>query len=99
MKEWIDLVETEQYLSYDQSWTYIPSALAKLQEIGNTVLVTLRRSREGLEWELERLGLDLYLDKVLSSGEQKSKRWQIKSDPYPERRLHTLTGRFLDWRH
>ena len=77
-KEWIDIVETEKYLLHDEPWPGIDHTLARMREIGHRVLVTLRRSRPNLEWELQHFGLDRCLDNVLSSGEQRAMRWEVK---------------------
>lgn len=78
--DWVALVETRRYLLYDEPWSHTAELLRGLQKEGNTVLVTLRRSRKELEWELELYGLREYFDDILSSGEQTLPRWQVKID-------------------
>ena len=76
----IGRIETPEYLKYDRVWPGVREALAALGRDHRLVLVTLRRSVEALHGELERLELTPLFDRVLSSGEQRTPRWQIKVD-------------------
>ena len=73
-------IETPKYLKYDQVWLGVRDALSELGSDHRLVLVTLRRSAETLQEELKRLKLSSLFDRVLTSGEQRTPRWEIKAD-------------------
>lgn len=77
---WMAEIETPSALVLDRVWPGVPQALALLRERYRIVLVTLRSSESALLEELEQLGLRLFLDQVLSSGADRSPRWEIKVD-------------------
>jgi phosphoglycolate phosphatase-like HAD superfamily hydrolase len=76
----IELIETQSYIKYDRIWDGVQEVLINLKQRHRLVLVTLRRSRSALEEELDILDLTRFLDKILSSGEQRTLRWSIKAD-------------------
>lgn len=73
-------IETPSYLQHDRVWPGTREALEAMAKDHRLVLVTLRRSTEALHGELERLELKPLFARVLSSGEQRTPRWQIKVD-------------------
>ena len=56
------------------------TALRKFRSIGRVVLVTLRRNREALTWQLSHTGLAEHLDLVLSAHDTQREGWKIKAD-------------------
>jgi phosphoglycolate phosphatase len=71
-------IETRRYLEYDRVSPGARDALAALGREHRLVVVTLRRSAEALDGELERLELTPLFDRVLSSDEQRTPRWRVK---------------------
>jgi len=61
-------IESTDYASYDTVWPGIAPMLQRLGQHVGLVLVTLRRSREILIWELEKLKLHKMFAYVLSSA-------------------------------
>ncbi len=80
MRMRIARIETRQYVKYDRVWAGVREALVALGRDHRLVLVTLRRSAEALNGQLEHLNLTPLFDRVLSSGEQRTPRWGIKVD-------------------
>ena len=75
---WVAKIETPSALLLDRVWPGVPQALALLRARYRIVLVTLRSSESALLEELDRLELWSSLDQVLSSGADRSPRWEIK---------------------
>ena len=73
-------IEKPNYLKYDKVWPGVQETLISLSREYRLVLVTLRRSDEMLNEELERLKLKPLFDRVLSSSDQNTPRWEIKVD-------------------
>ena len=67
---YVDAVEERRYLAMDRLWSGMDACLAALAEETPLFIVTLRRRRENLEWQLEELGIARHFEAVLSeSGE------------------------------
>jgi phosphoglycolate phosphatase-like HAD superfamily hydrolase len=65
-KEHYDRIEDRRYLEIDEVIPHMRSVLDVLKSQGRLALATLRRSAENLHWQLERLGLRSYFDRILS---------------------------------
>jgi phosphoglycolate phosphatase len=63
--EWLERIETRDYLSFDRLFQDSIQTLSTLQTIGYLALVTLRKDSSNLIWELEYFGLDRYFKKIL----------------------------------
>ena len=67
-KKWLSLIETEKYMLLDQNYPDTLEVLANLKHKGEYLcLLTARQSRTMLMQELERLKIDSYLDRVLTT--------------------------------
>lgn len=77
---WAARVESREYLRYDRLQAGAREAVEALAQRYELVLVTLRRSRELLMWQLGETGLLPRFDAILSSGEDRTPRWRIKHD-------------------
>lgn len=79
----VELIETDAYLDIDTIQEGALEVLAALKRDFALVLVTLRRSRSALDRQLAKLGLDLALDRVLTSSDvsaaEHADGWRIKS--------------------
>lgn len=78
--DWVARVESQEYLRHDCLQAGALEALDALAKRYELVLVTLRRSRELLMWQLGETGLLPWFDAILSSGEDRTPRWRIKHD-------------------
>jgi predicted dehydrogenase/phosphoglycolate phosphatase-like HAD superfamily hydrolase len=59
-------IETEPYLALDTLQPGVPGALARLKAAGfRLVLVSLRKRRDGVLWQLDRFGLSALFEDVL----------------------------------
>lgn len=78
----LQLIEADEYLELDQLQEGALKTLALIKEHYFLVLVTLRRSRPSLERQLRRLGVDRYLDQMLTSGDEEAieggQGWRVK---------------------
>lgn len=77
---WAARVESRDYLLFDRLQPGAADTVDLLAERYALVLVTLRRSRELLLWQLAEVGLLSKLAAVLSSGEERTPRWRVKYD-------------------
>jgi phosphoglycolate phosphatase len=59
-------IEAQDYLLLDTIWEDLYSHIFRLKSTHELILVTIRKNRENLEWQLHNLGLDLIFSKVLS---------------------------------
>ncbi len=83
------LIETREYLQYDQVYPWAPAVLDSLHRSYRLGLVTLRNSRELLLWQLGRLQLADFFDVVLSRDRNQGD-WQAKRDLLVSDRCFTL---------
>lgn len=66
MSRWVTLIEDKEYLQYDELKPNIKVALTEIGSFGNKViLVTMRKNKDNLFWQLEKLGLCHFFDKIL----------------------------------
>ena len=79
-ENWVARVESREYLQFDRLQPQAGEMLELLAARYELVLVTLRRSRELLMWQLAATGLLARFATVLSSGEKRDPRWRIKYD-------------------
>ena len=76
----LERVEDLSWLAHDTPFEGVHEVLHKLRSIGSVVLVTLRRNREALAWQLSHTGLAEHLDLVLSGHDTQREGWKIKAD-------------------
>jgi phosphoglycolate phosphatase-like HAD superfamily hydrolase len=77
---WATRVESKEYLRYDRLQSGALEAVEAIARRYELALVTLRRSRDLLMWQLGETGLLASFDAILSSGEDRIPRWSIKHD-------------------
>lgn len=70
LKRWLELIESQEMLMYDELSIDNRQALVKLKEYTKQlILVTLRHNRENLFWQLEKLGIkQLFEDIIVVDG-------------------------------
>jgi phosphoglycolate phosphatase len=76
-QEYLQRVEERRYLSLDTVVPEVVPILGALEGYVRRVLVTLRRRRENLTWQLGQVGLTAQFDDVLSAPSGKEG-WQTK---------------------
>lgn len=90
------LLETKTYLAYDRLIIGTRKTLKILDEAYEVVLITLRRNRESLEWQLDRLGLTGAFRDILASGEgdrdSRKKLQLIRESVWHRRGLAAIAG-------
>ena len=72
-EDWFKLIETKQYLSFDELITKSTVALEKLNQLGMLVLVTSRQSKENTLWQLHELGISGFFHDVIVTEHKKTK--------------------------
>jgi phosphoglycolate phosphatase len=77
-ERFLSQVEAREWLAVDAPIDGVPDVLRRLRGAGRVVLVTLRRDRAALEWQLSHTGLDSHFDLVLSGHDLQSDGWQKK---------------------
>ena len=65
---YVEAVEEKRYLAMDRLWDGMDECLAALAEDTPLYIVTLRRRRENLEWQLAELGIARHFEAVLSAA-------------------------------
>lgn len=82
LKEYRDLrlkqIETVQYLKYDALQKNVHGVLSFLSNNFSLYMVTLRRLRASLMWELDFFHIRQYFKDVLSSYDEEIPKWKIK---------------------
>jgi phosphoglycolate phosphatase-like HAD superfamily hydrolase len=78
MAERKNLIETPEFLKYDRIHDGAFETLQTLAAKGDSILVTLRSSREALLDELKRLSLDRFFRKILSAEGSPGGNWEKK---------------------
>lgn len=76
----LERVEDRSWMAFDAPFDGVPPALRGLRSVGRVVLVTLRRNRGALTWQLSHTGLAEHLDLVLSGHDTQREGWKIKAD-------------------
>lgn len=77
--KWLKRIEAEEYLNTDILYYDTVDTLKTLKNRGiEIILLTARQSKEGLYRELERLGIDIFFDIILTTGGSKSKELLLK---------------------
>lgn len=61
-------IESRRYLALDRLWPWTLSTLESLSRRALLVLVTLRQHPDRLGWELDRLGLDGFFERVVAGS-------------------------------
>lgn len=61
-------IETHEYLAHDRSWPGMTESISELRSWATVLLVTLRRSRDSLLWQLDQLKLADRFDRILSGA-------------------------------
>ncbi len=69
MKEWVEHIEDEEWLIYDDLFPDVNETLPQLSS--KIVLLTLRNNADGIKNELIRLNLDCYETYVVNKANQK----------------------------
>lgn len=59
-------IESRRYLRFDRPWAWTAPALDSLARLATPVLITARRHRDRLLWQLARLGLEERFESVLA---------------------------------
>lgn len=65
-------LESKEYLKIDTVWQDTASGLIDLRSRYTLVLVSIRKDRENLEWQIDQLGLRYLFSAILSSGDNSS---------------------------
>jgi phosphoglycolate phosphatase-like HAD superfamily hydrolase len=79
-------IEDQRYLRLDRPWSWTVPVLDDLARRAPLVLVTLRRYPDLLHWQLGRLGLTPYFQRVLagrSNGKPEAKARLIRKEEFP----------------
>lgn len=76
-KEWFRLIEKREFLKEDRLLPGIRQLLARLSKEHPLILVSLRRSKQDLLWQLNRLGIKRYFYKILSKNYNEGD-WRVK---------------------
>lgn len=64
--EWIERIETKEYLKFDVLKPEIQATLIRFKAITkNLILITLRNNRDNLDWQLERYNIKKLFDKII----------------------------------
>jgi phosphoglycolate phosphatase-like HAD superfamily hydrolase len=85
----VDLIESPKYLALDRPYSSAPSALARLRRLSDCLLlVTMRRSFEGVESQLRQWQLFEQFDQVLARGPS-----ELSKASLARRALPANTGR------
>ena len=75
MSEWLDRIEEKEYLELETLKFGVIEFLKWLKEQGkNVILVTMRRNRENLLWQLEKLQIKEYFSEIISGNPLISKK-------------------------
>lgn len=80
------LIESPEYLLFDQPWTWTIPILEALAGVSSLVLVTLRRHPDRLHRQLGELDLRRYFDRVVAGpgdGTLEAKAWLLRSEEVP----------------
>lgn len=65
LKEWIERIEKKEYLLYETLKPYAESVLKTVRQyVNKLVLVTMRRNKENLLWQLNELELKSMFDEI-----------------------------------
>jgi phosphoglycolate phosphatase len=73
-KEWLDLIETEEYLSYDKPFDFTKHVLQTLKAKNHKLyLITARQSKEKTLKQLNDLGLSCFFEGVFITESKKTK--------------------------
>jgi len=65
---YVEAVEERRYLALDRLWSGMDECLGALAEETPLFIVTLRRRRDNLEWQLAELGIARHFEAVLSEA-------------------------------
>ncbi|HWR45842.1 HAD family hydrolase [Sporomusa sp.] len=67
MEEWMDCIETKEYLQFDTLKPFIHQTLRKWRKHASAILlVTMRNKRENLLWQLKRHNLANEFDEIIN---------------------------------
>ena len=78
-EKWLKRIEAEEYLGTDNLYDDTVDTLNSLKNRGiEIILLTARQSKDGLYRELERLGIDTFFDRILTTEGLKSKETLLK---------------------
>lgn len=80
VKQRIKNIENKEYLSLNKVTDRCRNSLRFLSKQGNLILVTARKSKENLMWELKQKGLYSYFKKVLCDFNDTITAWELKFD-------------------
>jgi phosphoglycolate phosphatase-like HAD superfamily hydrolase len=80
-------LERPAYLKLDQLWPWMGDALTGLEERGKLAIVTLRNHRDRLEEQIQRIGLGLFCDPVISG----------RGDGTPEAKAALIRQSGISW--
>ncbi len=66
MREWFDRIEQKEYLQYDVLWSDAICSIERLkQHTDKIVLITMRRNKNGLKWQLAKFKINDLFDEVI----------------------------------
>lgn len=77
-KERMENIETREYLNLNEVVAGCYDSLDFLSKQGNLILVTTRRSKDNLIWELDQKKLDGYFKKVFCDFDDNLPAWEVK---------------------
>lgn len=66
-KRYLSLIENRRFLCLDTKFEGVNRALKQIGKSYNVILVSLRRNRKNLNWQLKKMGLFNLFDNILSS--------------------------------
>ncbi len=78
--QWLQLIETEGYLAYNEIVPGVLETLEILRERYSLVLVTLRRFEDNLNRELARLGIKSLFNDILCDHSKSVPGWVVKKE-------------------
>lgn len=76
--KWMSLIEMKEYIDLDKKYPETIGTLEELREENKLYLLTARQSKNMLMYELDKLGLKLYFDVILTTEGCKSKEELLK---------------------
>lgn len=81
VSDWMDSIETPEFLVLDQNLPGMHANLASLRERANLYVCTARQTRIPVVDQLERLNLLPYFDKILVTEQRQGKEELVKTVP------------------
>lgn len=80
-------LESPRYLDLDEPWPWMADVLTQLEDLGRLAIVTLRHHPDRLERQVQRIGLHLFCEPVISGP----------GDGTPEAKAALIQRSGIDW--